>query len=361
MKKYDDKTDYIKLKQELQTKVDVEKPILDFRTEEEKEYEILEIEKKYKKNQLKQSRDLTELYNKLKETLVRKGNEKIITLQVDGSDHSKFALNIIIEELLKTFVVHCVHIFNSTQDEKYNWRYQKEFVVDYFIAKLRTLKPNQFVFSIEDTDKTKQHHIDQVYQIAEKNNASYLFCGYFGLRTQTLQIPTFNKGVGFLLTEPRIPIVIIKEQNIRGTKNLGYKWLLLMDRASSICFRSLESFLPLMDLSRDFIFGLTMMPPYIATDDIKKQFDEKMAALKLREDQYAYHSQSYERSPSDFAMNFVNHNGDHYFDFVIFYNSPDKYKVEKEQSESTIYINKLAANICFVNTVFIDGNIKESD
>lgn len=361
MEKSVPKQDYIKLKKELQENTDVEKPILDFRSEEEKDMDIIEIERKYQKDKLKIARDLTELYNKMKETMIRKGDEKIITLQVDGSEHSKFALNMICEEFLKNFFVHCVHISDSAHDEKFNWRYKKQFVVEYFNAKLKTLNPNQSAMSLEEMDKKKALQIDQVYQIAKKNKSSYLFCGYFGLRTQTLQVEAFNKGVGFLLTEPRIPIVMIKEQNLRGTKNVGFKWLLLMDRASSLCFKSLESFIPLIDLNVDFIFGLTMLPPYIANDDVKPRFLNRMAELNLKENQYAYFAQQYDRSPSDFSINFVNHNSEHYFDFVIFYNNPDKYKIEKEKSESTIFINKLAANICFVNTVFIGGESKQSD
>ena len=115
-----------------------------------------------------------------------------------------------------------------------------------------------------------------------------------------------------------------------------------------------DFFLPLMDLSKDFIYGLTLLPRYISFDDIKKQFDEKMKSIGIDEEQTFYQMEYYDVRPSEFVKTFVNKNDEHYFDFVVFYNNPDKYKVLKEDSESIKMVEKLNANICFVNGVYLE-------
>lgn len=331
----------------------------DRRTQEERERddirEQIELNNYLERLKQQQFQIQKEMYNEYKLLYIRNKDESIITLQVEGSKHSQFAIDVTIAEFIKDRVLHCVHIYNSIHDIDYNWQYQKDFVIDKYKCKLITsLSPTQGKLSIQDHDGYKQHHIDQIHLIALKNQASFLFTGYFSLKTQKLLPKHLNKGVDYLLGESKIPIIIFKEDIVRGKKNKGFKWLIVMDRSSSDCFKILDVFLPLMDLERDFIYGLTLIPPYVTFDDIKKQFNEKMLELNLRPDQYFYQVEEYAKKPSEIVKQYVNYNSEHYFNFVVFYNNPDKYKVDREKSETSAYVHKISSNICFSNNVYFD-------
>ena len=79
-----------------------------------------------------------------------------------------------------------------------------------------------------------------------------------------------------------------------------------------------------------------------------------MKSIGIDEEQTFYQMEYYDVRPSEFVKTFVNKNDEHYFDFVVFYNNPDKYKVLKEDSESIKMVEKLNANICFVNGVYLE-------
>ena len=87
--------------------------------------------------------DLQKLKNKqleeekeFKQTMIRKNdNEKIICLAVDGSETAKQAFEIAIAEFLpriENSVLACTYIYNSRKDDKFNWRYQKGIIIEYY-------------------------------------------------------------------------------------------------------------------------------------------------------------------------------------------------------------------------------------
>jgi hypothetical protein len=51
---------------------------------------------------------------------------------------------------------------------------------------------------------------------------------------------------------------------------------------------------------------------------------------------------------------YVNKNDDNYYDFVVFYNNPDQYRAQGVESENLKMVEKLQANICFVNGVYMN-------
>lgn len=211
--------------------------------------------------------------------------ENIFCLAVDGSQTSKDAFEIIVKEFLNRIhdsVLICPHIYNNLHDEKFNWRFQKAHVIEYYKTRLITsIADHQGYLIIQDRDTYKVHEIEQAYKISEVNEAKYFFCGYEGLREQALKPSRIDVGLEYLLTKSKIPVFVMKDKNMRGVKNQGYKWLLLMDRSNSDCFKVLDLFLPLIDRDIDRIYGLTLMPPFVSYDDIKAPFYEKMKELNF--------------------------------------------------------------------------------
>ena len=320
---------------------------------QEKEYEE-EIRKKKLKEQLEEK--------KYRNIAVRISQEEnILCLSVDGSQTSKDAFEIILTEFLPYIhdsVMICPHIYNNTQDEKFNWRYQKANVLEYFKTRLTTsLADYQGYLIIQDRDSTKMHEIEQSYKIAEMNQCKYFFCGYEGLREQALKPSRIDVGIEYLLGESKIPVFIMKDNKKRGNKNKGFQWLLVMDKSQYDCYRVLDLFLPLIDRSVDKIYGLTLMPQYVSSDDdVKKKFYEKMEELNFKEkDQFEYSSKQYTNNPSSILSDFVNHNNEHFFDFVIFLNNPMKFKSQKQECETFKYVKLIYANIGFCNYAHLYG------
>ena len=317
----------------------------------QRQYELQMKRKKYEQQQLEK---------KFKRTLIRLSNqEHILCLVVDGYEISKESYEIVINEFLpriKNSVLIACYIFNNIHDEEYNWRHQKQYIIEYYKTRLTTsLSDDKGYLIIQDKNPNCIHEMEQIYKIAQRNNCEYFIVGYNALKGPTLKPRNIPKGLDYLLSESRVPTFIMKDKLLRGQKNKGYKWLLIMDRSSSDCFKVFDHFLPFMDIEKDFIYGLTLIPPYVNFDDIKRQFYERLKEVGFdEEEQCGYESQQYTTRYASFVREFVNHSTLHYFDFVLFYNNPDKYKIQRTESESLKLLEYINANIGFVNGAYLD-------
>ena len=317
----------------------------------QRQYELQMKRKKYEQQQLEK---------KFKRTLIRLSNqEHILCLVVDGYEISKESYEIVINEFLpriKNSVLIACYIFNNIHDEEYNWRHQKQYIIEYYKTRLTTsLSDDKGYLIIQDKNPNCIHEMEQIYKIAQRNNCEYFIVGYNALKGPTLKPRNIPKGLDYLLSESRVPTFIMKDKLLRGQKNKGYKWLLIMDRSSSDCFKVFDHFLPFMDIEKDFIYGLTLIPPYVNFDDIKRQFYERLKEVGFdEEEQCGYESQQYTTRYASFVREFVNHSTIHYFDFVLFYNNPDKYKIQRTESESLKLLEYINANIGFVNGAYLD-------
>ena len=283
-------------------------------------------------------------------------NKKKLKEQLEEKKYRNLAVRLSKEENMV-----CLSIDGSQTsplDEKFNWRYQKSNVIEHFRTRLTTSLPDyQGYLIIQDRDLKKVHEIEQVYKISEMNECKYFFCGYEGLREQSLQPARIDVGVEYLLGESKIPTFIMKDNKKRGNKNKGYQWLLVMDRNVSDSYRVIDLFLPLIDRRVDKIYGLTLMSEYTTNDeDMKRRFYEKMNELNLKEkEQFDYSALQYKEHPSTVLVDFVNHNTEQFFDFVVFLNNPMKFKTQKQDCETFKYVKQLFANIAFCNYAFIYG------
>lgn len=333
---------------------------IDPSTISKKELQMKEYEEEVRKKKLKEQLE----EKKYRNISIRISKEEnIICLSIDGSQTSKDAFEIILSECLPYIhnsVLICPHIYNNTQDEKFNWRYQKANVLEYYKTRLTiSLADYQGYLIIQDRDANKMHEIEQSYKIAEMNECKYFFCGYEGLREQALKPSRIDVGIEYLLGESKIPVFIMKDNKKRGhsSSNKGFHWLLVMDKSMNDCLRVLDLFLPLIDRSCDKIYGFTLMPHFAQNDDdVKEKFYEKMKELNFKEnEQFEYSSKLYNNSPINILVDFVNHNSEQFFDFVIFLNNPMKFKTQKQECDTFKYVKLLYANIGFCNYAYIHG------
>ena len=331
---------------------------IDPKTISKKELQLKEFEEEQNKKKLKEQLE----EKKYRNISVRISKEEnILCLSVDGSQTSKDAFEIILTEFLPFIhnsVLICPHIYNGDQDEKFNWRFQKANVLEYYKTRLTTsLADYQGYLIIQDRDPNKMHEIEQSYKIAEMNECKYFFCGYEGLREQALKKARIDVGIEYLLSESKIPVIIMKDNKKRGNKNKGFQWLLIMDKSNFDCYRVLDLFLPLIDRQNDKIFGLTLMPHFVQNDDdVKKHFYDKMKELNFKEkEQFEYAAKQYNTDPIKILIEFVNHNSEQFFDFVLFLNNPMKFKAQKQECDTFKYVKLLFANIGFCNYAYIYG------
>ena len=333
---------------------------IDPSTISKKELQMKEYEEEVRKKKLKEQLE----EKKYRNISIRISKEEnIICLSIDGSQTSKDAFEIILAECLPYIhnsVLICPHIYNNTQDEKFNWRYQKANVLEYYKTRLTiSLADYQGYLIIQDRDANKMHEIEQSYKIAEMNECKYFFCGYEGLREQALKPSRIDVGIEYLLGESKIPVFIMKDNKKRGhsNNNKGFHWLLVMDKSMNDCYRVLDLFLPLIDRNNDKIYGFTLLPHFAQNDDdVKAKFYEKMKELNFKEnEQFQYSSKLYNNSAINILVDFVNHNSEQFFDFVIFLNNPMKFKTQKKDCDTFKYVKLLYANIGFCNYAYIHG------
>ena len=320
-----------------------------------KDPEIEEIENEYKRQLKKKEEEIKKENELYKREYIRPNKESHIICSVaDGSETSKQAIRIVTEEFLsriKNSILMCPFIYDEKNEEYFNWRYQRQFAFDYFKTYLiNTLPDDRGYLMINNRNTYFSHEIVQIYSLAEKNNCDYLFVGYNGLKGGIQKESNINQGLIYLLCESKIPVFIMKDKLLRGQRNKGYKWLILMDRNNKDCFKVFDYFYPLMDVDKDFIYGLTILPRNVTIDDIQRQFIDKVSKCGFNmESQVKYENVEYQNKLSDFLKQFVNHSLSDYFDFVIFYNNDEKSKVQRLENESLKLLNVINANIGFVN------------
>ena len=286
-----------------------------------------------------------------------------ICFLIDGGSNCKTSFNIIIKEFLPRLknrqLIGC-HIYNNANNNEFNWQYQKNYILDQYLFSFeRIIKyPNLFYLQ----DKKFFHNVIQAYQIANNLSSKIFIFDFYSLKEQNLLIKNIFYGLNYLLTENNnIPTLIMKDSLTRDDKekgvnnHKGYMWLILFDGTNLKSYNVLEYFWPFIDRKKDFIYALTIINSSFYSDTIKNIFEAKMAKFNLKENiNYFYRFEIVENKKYfKFLKEFINFNEDYYFDFVLFYNNPQKYKVKKNFSYEIIM--EMKANIGFINKDNIDG------
>jgi hypothetical protein len=290
-----------------------------------------------------------------------------ICFLIDGGGSVKTSFNIVIKEFLPRLknreLVGC-HIYNSTENNEYNWQYQKNYILDQYLFSFdRTIKyPNLLYLQ----DKKYYHNIIQAYHIANNLSSRFFIFNFYSLKEQNLLIKNIFFGLNFLLTDNNLPTLIMKDELMRDDKekgvnnNKGYTWLILLDGTNKKSLNVLEYFWPLIDKKKDFIYALSIVNNSFYSDNVKNDFIRKMKYYNLKENiNYFYRFEIFEtKQYFKYLKEFINFNEDYYFDFILFYNNPLKYKIKKNFSYDIIM--ELKANIGFVNLEdFEDYNSEE--
>jgi len=287
----------------------------------------------------------------------RSSKNLLFVLDANGSIDAEFAFNIICREFLQNGRVLASYLFDSTNDEEYNYYNKKEVVISrYEVLLLTHIEEKKYKFIKKDKKYFTQYQrsSELANELGVKNNANFLFCGFKGLKGHFARNEELDKSLTYLLSESSMPTVIIKEENFRVMKTrpqIGYKWLFVFDRNSSYCFKILPAFSHLIDVERDSVNALTLLPSFIHFDDIKGNFFNHLNEIGYDTTKSKYESFEYKKSPSATVIEKINFSEAPFYDFVVFYNNPVSFKNEvyKENSDSYKLVMKAYCNVCFLN------------
>ena len=289
-----------------------------------------------------------------------------ICFLLDGGTDSKKAFDITVKEFLPRLknreLIGC-HIYDSANDSSFNWQYKKDYILDQYLFSFdRIIKyPNLLYLQ----NKKYYHNIIQAYNIAISLSVQYFIFNFYSLKEQNLSLNNIYTGLDYLLTESKIPTIIMKDELMRCDKekgvsnNQGYNWLILLDGTNTKSLNALDYFWPLIDKQKDFIYALSLVNNTFYSDQNKDKFIKKMNQFNLRENINYYYFFDCVPSKKQFKYlkEFINFNENYYFDFVLFYNNPLRYKVKRNDSYQLIM--QLKANIGFINLENLDNFFPE--
>jgi hypothetical protein len=135
---------------------------------------------------------------------------------------------------------------------------------------------------------------------------------------------------------------------MENKRRKGFNWLFVFDRSSTNCFKTFATFLPLINKNLDTIYAFTLLPNFVSYDDIKNQFYSQIDLSGIPKESVFYEREEYTKNPSLIINEKINF-GEILFDFVVFYNNPEKYKIDPKSSDVVNIIKYASCNICFVN------------
>lgn len=298
-------------------------------------------------------------YNKLNKVenfnkFIPNKNIKLITYLVSGSPNGIKALKILGNSLISlnpsNYKILAIYIEDNSESTKLklNFNNIKENVLESFSTTLNTIP--SYANLIVDTKCTQTGYEEYNY-LSLANKSSFNVLCLDSLKGPLLRSIYLTKTKDFLLSNSKIPNILLKEYNIRGSKNKGYNWFILLDHTYINSFKAFITFSEFIDKNNDFIYAFGSYPSYITYDVLQKQFIEYCEDNNYKN--YAYESESYVKNISKKVIEKVNFEST-YFDFVVFYNNSDKYKAEKENNEYYKIVDKVCANLCFINNLYIN-------
>lgn len=266
---------------------------------------------------------------------------------IDGSDHAEGAFNIVRYNFLtKPDFLLCVYIFNSKKDNDFNYKNKKETIINNYQDKLSLIDSKKWQFKFEDR-YSAIHPLEQVNKIAYEHKADYLFCGFFGLKGPKGDNNELSKGIDYMLKSASEPFVIIKDITQRENKqNSQFNWLFVMDGSYLKIDLILDKFLPLIDIENDNVHGLGLNPTWNPNDELQNIFDKKINEHEIQK--HSFETISYDKSSAKIVNRIVNF-GEVNYDFVVLFNSRDKYSVEQNSSDNAQILLAAKANICVYN------------
>ena len=280
------------------------------------------------------------------------------SLSLDGSKDTENAFQILIQEYLPyKNKLNCIFIYDNENDQEFTYHNQK----DTIIAKYETLlfikfsnKDRYSFYTNLFLNNIYNAQIEQIYSYINKNlpNVDYMVFGYGGLKNQICNYVFQYNAIDYLLCNSKKPFILIKEFTLRkNSRNKNFHWLFIIENHIPEGLKAIEAFKDLINFSCDQI-SIGNLIPEKGKDYLRDLAISKVIRHGIEFNRVEYHLIEYSKKPGQKIKEFsefVNFNSYHDFSFIIFYNKPQKYLLNRMESDIFKMIVKCAGNVCVVN------------
>ena len=280
-------------------------------------------------------------------------------LVIDGTEDTYNAFLMLKTDFLKRIdFLNNILLYDSIEDENFNFKFQKDTVDFKYNTLFRTSFPHKnFTFTkvAYNSQKYDSHfeHIFSLLTVYAKKADFFLF-GFNGLKTPFCKTSIQENAIDFLLKNSIKPFIFIKELQLRKFhKNFRHKYLFIIDNEIPKSLNALDAFKILINTNLDSIKILNLKADNVRSDFMKSKVQNKIIEIGFPLNSVEYGVLEYEtdkkEKKSKQLIEFINFTEGFDFSFVCFYNFVNKYKIEEKNSLIFKVIKRARCNICVYN------------
>ena len=280
-------------------------------------------------------------------------------LLIDGTEDTYNAFLMLKTDFLKKIdFLNNILLYDSIEDENFNFKFQKDTVEFKYNTLFRTSFPHKnFTFTKVAFNPQKFNsyfeHIFSLLTIYAKK-ADFYFFGFNALKSPFCKTIFQENAIDFLLKNSIKPFVFIKELQLRKFhRNFRHKYLIIIDNEIPKSLILLDIFKVLINTNLDSIKILNLKAIDVRTDFMKTKVQNKIIEIGFPLNSVEYGIFEYEtdkkEKKSKQLNEYINFTEGFDFSFVCFYNFVNKYKIEEKNSFIFKVIKRARCNICVYN------------
>jgi hypothetical protein len=280
-------------------------------------------------------------------------------LLIDGTEDTFNAFLMLKTDFLKKIdFLNNILLYDSIEDENFNFKFQKDTVEFKYNTLFRTSFPHKnFTFTKVAFNPQKFNsyfeHIFSLLTIYAKK-AEFYFFGFNALKSPFCKTIFQENAIDFLLKNSIKPFFFIKELQLRKFhRNFRHKYLIIIDNEIPKSLILLDIFKVLINTNLDSIKILNLKAIDVRTDFMKTKVQNKIIEIGFPLNSVEYGIFEYEtdkkEKKSKQLNEYINFTEGFDFSFVCFYNFVNKYKIEEKNSFIFKVIKRARCNICVYN------------
>lgn len=280
-------------------------------------------------------------------------------LLIDGTEDTYNAFLMLKTDFLKKIdFLNNILLYDSIEDENFNFKFQKDTVEFKYNTLFRTSFPHKnFTFTKVAFNPQKFNsyfeHIFSLLTIYAKK-ADFYFFGFNALKSPFCKTIFQENAIDFLLKNSIKPFFFIKELQLRKFhRNFRHKYLIIIDNEIPKSLILLDIFKVLINTNLDSIKVLNLKAIDVRTDFMKTKVQNKIIEIGFPLNSVEYGIFEYEtdkkEKKSKQLNEYINFTEGFDFSFVCFYNFVNKYKIEEKNSFIFKVIKRARCNICVYN------------
>ena len=273
-------------------------------------------------------------------------NGKKYCIAVDGSDYSDWAFHLVSDELYqKGDQIVVVHISNSSKISEIPFAFQPKTIISKYDAKLTGKFPfSAYKIVHQDRDSKSTHALLQVNNIALKEKCTALVIGFHGHNMNKDQ-KEISKGISFIISNVKLPTIVVKENITRREKNSGFTWLASIEEANSRSFKAFEYFSNFINFSCDKVIGSHINSHGKQwAEEVQQYFEQACQSIGIPNYSFSITPSNQNTDIGSTICNLVNYNENEVIDFLIVGHNPSK---SSDKSPLHIVIKTAQCNVLF--------------